>query len=453
MLLFIVLAAIVVLLLLITVVKLNPFVALIITAIGAGLAAGMPILTTEDSPGIIDSIKTGMGNTLGFLAIVLALGTMLGKMMAESGGAERIARTLIKLFGERNVHWAMMFVAFIVGIPVFFQVGFVLLIPLVFTIARQTGLSLVKIGVPLVAGLSVVHGLVPPHPAAMAAVGIFDADIGKTILYSIIVGLPTAIVAGPLYGNWIGKRIHKDVPKEMGDQLTENAETKQLPGFFNTLFTILVPVLLMLIATLADLFLENGTLDKGDILFQAAKFVGDPVVALLIATVYSFFSLGFFRGLSRETVLKFTNDCLAPTATILLVIGAGGAFNRVLLDSGIGDYIAELATESNVSPILLGWGIAAMIRIATGSATVSMMTAAGIVAPIALAMPGTNVELLVLATGAGSLILSHVNDSGFWLIKEYFGMSVKETLLTWTALETIISVVALGLILALNTVV
>ncbi|MGO4372059.1 gluconate:H+ symporter, partial [Paenibacillus sp. MCAF20] len=287
MLLFIVLAAIVVLLLLITVVKLNPFVALIITAIGAGLAAGMPLLTTEDSPGIIDSIKTGMGNTLGFLAIVLALGTMLGKMMAESGGAERIARTLIKLFGERNVHWAMMCVAFIVGIPVFFQVGFVLLIPLVFTIARQTGLSLVKIGVPLVAGLSVVHGLVPPHPAAMAAVGIFNADIGKTILYSIIVGLPTAIVAGPLYGNWIGKRIHKEVPKEMGDQLTENAETKQLPGFFNTLFTILVPVFLMLIATVADLFLENGTLASGDFLYQAAKFVGDPVVALLIATVYS----------------------------------------------------------------------------------------------------------------------------------------------------------------------
>ncbi|GGG86297.1 GntP family permease [Paenibacillus radicis (ex Gao et al. 2016)] len=451
MLLFIVLAAIVVLLLLITVAKLNPFVALIITAIGAGLAAGMPILATEDQPGIIDSIKTGMGNTLGFLAIVLALGTMLGKMMAESGGAERIAKTLIGLFGERRVHWAMMCVAFIVGIPVFFQVGFVLLIPLLFTISRQTGLSLVKIGVPLVAGLSVVHGLVPPHPAAMAAVGIFNADIGLTILYAVIVGLPTAIVAGPLYGNWIGSRIHKEVPKGMGEHLTENADTKQLPGFANTLITILIPVFLMLIATFADVFLESGTLSKDDALFLAAKFVGDPVVALLIATVYSFFSLGYFRGISRDKVLKFTNDCLAPTATILLVIGAGGAFNRVLLDSGIGDYIADLATSSNVSPILLGWGIAAMIRIATGSATVSMMTAAGIVAPIAEAMPGTSVELLVLATGSGSLILSHVNDSGFWLIKEYFGMSVKETLLTWTALETIISVVALALILVLNS--
>ncbi|MGO4110825.1 GntP family permease [Paenibacillus sp. YAF4_2] len=453
MLLFIVLAAIVVLLLLITVVKLNPFVALIITAIGTGLAAGMPIMATEDQTGIIDSIKTGMGNTLGFLAIVLALGTMLGKMMAESGGAERIARTLIGLFGEKRVHWAMMFVAFIVGIPVFFQVGFVLLVPLLFTISKQTGLSLVKIGVPLIAGLSVVHGLVPPHPAAMAAVGIFNADIGKTILYSVIVGLPTAIIAGPLYGSWIGKRIHKEVPKEMGDQLSETVENKELPGFANTLITILIPVFLMLIATFADVFVESGSLAKDSNLFLAAKFVGDPVVALLIATVYSFFSLGYSRGISREKVLKFTNDCLAPTATILLVIGAGGAFNRVLLDSGIGDYIADLATSSNMSPILLGWGIAAMIRVATGSATVSMMTAAGIVAPIAAAMPGTNVELLVLATGAGSLILSHVNDSGFWLIKEYFGMTVKETLLTWTALETIISVVALVLIMALNTVV
>lgn len=446
MLLVIVLAAIVALLILITVAKLNPFVALIITAIGVGLATGMPLVSTSpEVPGIIDSIKAGMGNTLGFLAIVLALGTMLGKMMAESGGAERIAQTLIGRFGEKNVHWALMFVAFIVGIPVFFQVGFVLLVPLLFTIARQTGVSLVKIGVPLVAGLSVVHGLVPPHPAAMTAVGIFKADVGLTILYSIIVGLPAAILAGPVYGNWIGKRIFKEVPKEIGDQLTENKDKKELPGFLNTIITILVPVFLMLAASIADLMLT-----KGSTAFEILKFMGDPVVALLIATVYSFFSLGFFRGLSRETVLKFSNDCLAPTASILLVIGAGGAFNRVLLDSGIGEYIAELAQESNVSPILLGWGIAAMIRVATGSATVSMMTAAGIVAPIAFVVPGVNLELLVLATGAGSLIASHVNDSGFWLIKEYFGMTVKETLLTWTVLETIISITALAGILLLD---
>ncbi|MDR0138632.1 GntP family permease [Metabacillus idriensis] len=446
MLLLIVFAAIVALLLLITVAKLNPFVALIVTAIGVGLATGMPLISTNpEVPGIIDSIKAGMGNTLGFLAIVLALGTMLGKMMAESGGAERIANTLIAKFGEKNVHWAMMFVAFIVGIPVFFQVGFVLLIPLVFTIARRTGVSLVSLGVPLVAGLSVVHGLVPPHPAAMAAVGIFKADVGITILYSIIVGLPTAILAGPVYGKWIGKRIHKTVPKEIGDQLTEQKDEKELPGFLNTVITVLIPVFLMLSASIAELFLS-----KESTAFEVFRFLGDPVVALLIATVYSFFSLGFFRGMNRDKILKLTNDCLAPTATILLVIGAGGAFNKVLLDSGIGDYIAQLAQESNVSPILLAWGIAAMIRVATGSATVSMMTAAGIVAPIAAVVPGVNLELLVLATGAGSLILSHVNDSGFWMIKEYFGMTVKETLQTWTVLETIISVAALVFILILS---
>ncbi|MDQ0857414.1 GntP family permease [Bacillus sp. V2I10] len=446
MLLLIVFAAIVALLLLITVAKLNPFVALIVTAIGVGLATGMPLISTNpEVPGIIDSIKAGMGNTLGFLAIVLALGTMLGKMMAESGGAERIANTLIAKFGEKNVHWAMMFVAFIVGIPVFFQVGFVLLIPLVFTIARRTGVSLVSLGVPLVAGLSVVHGLVPPHPAAMAAVGIFKADVGITILYSIIVGLPTAILAGPVYGKWIGKRIHKTVPKEIGDQLTEQKDENELPGFLNTVITVLIPVFLMLSASIAELFLS-----KESTAFEVFRFLGDPVVALLIATVYSFFSLGFFRGMNRDKILKLTNDCLAPTATILLVIGAGGAFNKVLLDSGIGDYIAQLAQESNVSPILLAWGIAAMIRVATGSATVSMMTAAGIVAPIAAVVPGVNLELLVLATGAGSLILSHVNDSGFWMIKEYFGMTVKETLQTWTVLETIISVAALVFILLLS---
>ncbi|WP_410513612.1 GntP family permease [Paenibacillus sp. BR2-3] len=439
MLLFIVVAAIVALLLMITWGKLNPFVALIITAIGTGLATGMPI------DKIIQTIKDGMGGTLGFLAIVLGLGTMLGKMMAESGGAERIAKTLISLFGEKRVHWAMMVVGFIVGIPVFFQVGFVLLIPLVYTIARATGVSLIKIGVPLVAGLSVVHGLVPPHPAAMAAVGIFKADVGKTILYSLIVGLPTAIVAGPLYGKFIGKRIHKEVPADLAEQFVNN-DKKELPGFFVTIFTILLPVFLMMAASIATLSIA----DKADPVRKAFEFIGDPVMSLLVSCVVSFFTLGFARGMSRDLVLKFSNDCLGPTASILLVIGAGGAFNKILLESGIGTAIADWASGSNISPIILGWLIAALIRVATGSATVSMMTAAGILAPIAATIPGTSLELLVLATGAGSLILSHFNDAGFWMIKSFFGMSVKETLMTWTVLETLIAVVALPLILLLN---
>ncbi|QCU20933.1 permease DsdX [Bacillus altitudinis] len=439
MLLFIVIAAIVLLLILITVAKLNPFVSLIITSMLVGFATGM------DLQEIIQSIKTGLGNTLSLLAIVLALGTMLGKMMAESGGAERIAQTLISRFGTKNVHWAMMFVAFIVGIPVFFQVGFVLLIPLLFTIAIETGISLVTIGISLIAGLSVVHGLVPPHPAAMAAVGIYHANVGKTIFFSIIVGLPTAIIAGPLYGKWIGKRIHKPVPEMLRKQFTERHADRKLPGFANTMFTILVPVILMLLATLADIILPEDSM-----WYQMFKYIGDPITALLIATVYSFFSLGFIQGMSRDRVLSFSNDCLGPIASILLVIGAGGAFNNVLIDSGVGDYIADLAKHSLISPILLSWLIAAVIRVATGSATVSMMTAAGIVAPIAASMPDVSRELLVLATGAGSLILSHVNDSGFWLIKEYFGMTIKETFLTWTAMETIISVSAIAFIMIIN---
>ncbi|MGG0618588.1 GntP family permease [Bacillus altitudinis] len=439
MLLFIVIAAIVLLLILITVAKLNPFVSLIITSMLVGFATGM------DLQEIIQSIKTGLGNTLSLLAIVLALGTMLGKMMAESGGAERIAQTLISRFGTKNVHWAMMFVAFIVGIPVFFQVGFVLLIPLLFTIAIETGISLVTIGISLIAGLSVVHGLVPPHPAAMAAVGIYHANVGKTIFFSIIVGLPTAIIAGPLYGKWIGKRIHKPVPELLRKQFTERHADRKLPGFANTMFTILVPVILMLLATLADIILPEDSM-----WYQMFKYIGDPITALLIATVYSFFSLGFIQGMSRDRVLSFSNDCLGPIASILLVIGAGGAFNNVLIDSGVGDHIADLAKHSPISPILLSWLIAAVIRVATGSATVSMMTAAGIVAPIAASMPDVSRELLVLATGAGSLILSHVNDSGFWLIKEYFGMTIKETFLTWTAMETIISVSAIAFIMIIN---
>ncbi|MED1793172.1 GntP family permease [Brevibacillus nitrificans] len=440
--LVITLISIVLLLILITRFKVNPFVSLLLAAGFVGIASGMPLVK------VVDSIKDGMGGTLGFIAIVLALGTMLGKMMAESGGAERIARTLINRFGEKNVHWAMMFVAFIVGIPVFFQVGFVLLIPLVFTIARQTGVSLVKIGIPLIAGLSIVHGIVPPHPAAMAAVDLFQADVGKTIMLSIIVALPSAIIAGPLYGTWISKRVQTSISPELASQLSEPKDERDLPSFGITVFTVLLPVLLMLLATIADV-----NLPKEDMLRQWADFIGNPITSLLIAVIISFWTLGFNRGFTKDDILKFTNDCLAPTATILLVIGAGGAFNKVLLNSGVGDYIAELATASAISPIFLGWLIAALIRVATGSATVSMMTAAGIVGPIALQIPGTSPELLVLATGAGSLILSHVNDSGFWLIKEYFNMSVQDTLKTWTVMETILSVVAIILIMALSLVV
>ena len=345
-----------------------------------------------------------------------------------------------------------MVVAFILGIPVFFQVGFVLLIPLVFTIARRTGMSLIKIGIPLVAGLSVVHGMLPPHPAAMLAVSAFNADIGRTIVYGLVVGLPTAALAGPVYGAWVARRIALPAENPMAIQLSrsdvitaDSSDSPQLPSFSISIFTVLVPVILMLLATTAD-----SMLDARSTVRVVLHFAGNPIVALLIALLFSFWSLARAQHFTREQVLKFCNDCLAPTATILLVIGAGAGFNQVLVSSGVGRVVADMARGSHASPILLAWTVAALIRVATGSATVAMTTAAGIVAPIASSMPGTRAELLVLATGAGSLVLSHVNDSGFWLIKEFFNMTVQQTLKTWTVAETIIGVAGLTFTLLLS---
>ena len=434
------LGAVIALIVLIARFKWHPFVALIVVSLVMGVAAGMP-------PGdAVKSFQDGVGATLGFIAVVVALGTMLGKMMAESGAATRIATTLIDLFGVRRVHWAIMFVAFIVGIPVFFQVGFVLLIPLVFTIARRTGMSLIKIGIPLVAGLSVVHGMLPPHPAAMLAVTAYHADVGRTILYGLLVGLPTASLAGPIFAAWIAPRIVLPAENPMAAQLdSASGAIQQTPGFGISLFTVLIPVILMLLASAADI-----ALDAASSVRLALHIIGHPIVALLLALLFSFWSLGRARHFTRAEVMKFCNDCLAPTATILLVIGAGGGFNQVLVQSGVGRAIADVAIGSHASPLVLAWVVAALIRVATGSATVAMTTAAGIVAPIAMATPGTHAELLVLATGAGSLVLSHVNDSGFWLIKEFFNMTVPQTLKTWTVAETIIGVAGLGFTILLS---
>ncbi|MFL5635644.1 MAG: GntP family permease [Gemmatimonadaceae bacterium] len=433
--------AIVVLITLIARFKVHPFIALVLVSLAMGVTAGM-------SPtAAIKAFQDGVGNVLGFIAIVVGLGTMLGKVMAESGAATRIATTLIAAFGEARVHWAIMIVAFIVGIPVFFQVGFVLLVPLVFTIARSTGMSLIKIGIPLVAGLSVVHGMLPPHPAAMLAVGIFNADIGRTILYGLLIGLPTAALAGPVFAQWIAPRIELPAYNPVAAQL-EGIQSQAMPGFGVSVFTVLIPVILMLVASTSDI-----TIVSASGVGTGLKFVGQPIVALLIALLFSFWSLARARRFTRSDLLKMCNDCLAPTAAILLVIGAGGGFNQVLVQSGVGRAIAGVAIGSHVSPLILAWLVAALIRVATGSATVAMTTAAGIVAPIAVALPGTNAELLVLATGAGSLVLSHVNDAGFWLIKEFFNMSVPQTLKTWTVAETIIGVAGLAFTLVLSFVI
>jgi GntP family gluconate:H+ symporter len=423
--------------------KINPFLTLTLISVLLGLAVRMPMTQ------IIKSFEAGVGGILGHVALVMSLGTMLGKMMAESGGATRVARTLIGAFGDKNVHWAMATIAFIVGIPVFFDVGFVLLVPIAFNVARRTGTSMVFVGVPMVAGLSVVHGLIPPHPAALMAVEIYKADIGRTIAYALLVGIPTTIVAGPLFAKLISRYVKPSEDNPMAEQFVERAaDTRALPGFAITLTTILLPVVLILLGSWADMLAAPDTAVN-----RLFKLVGDPVIALLLACLLSFYTFGTTRGFTIEAVSKLMNDSLAPTAAILMVVGAGGGFGRVLRDSGVAQAIVEVATGANISVLVLAWLVAGLIRIATGSATVGMATAAGIMAPVAVAAGDVSPELLVLATGAGSLILSHVNDGGFWLVKEYFNMTVPETFKTWSVCETIIAIVALGLTLALDVVV
>ena len=394
------------------------------------------------------SFEAGVGATLGHIAVVVALGTMLGKMMAESGGADQIAHTLIRLFGEKRVHWAMVVIGLVVGLPAFFEVGFVLLIPIAFTVARRTRTSLVLVGLPMLAGLSVVHGLVPPHPAALLAVTIYKADVGRTIFYALLVGLPTAVIAGPLYAKLIAPHIKLPAENPMAAQFVDHGAERSLPGFWLTLFTILFPVLLMLAGSWA-----NAVSAPGTVLNEALHMVGNDDMALLIGVLLSFYTLGRMRGFTRATILRFSNECLAPTATITLLVGAGGGFGRILQDSGVSQAIIAVALHSHVPLLLLAWLLAASMRLATGSATVAMTTAAGIVAPIALQSGGVHPELLAIATGAGSLIFSHVNDGGFWLVKEYFNMTVAQTMKTWSVCETIISVTALLLTAALSCVV
>lgn len=434
--------SIIALILLIARYRLNPFITLTLVSLGLGLMAGIP------AKDVVFVYEAGVGKTLGHIALVVALGTMLGKMMAESGGAEQIARTMIRWFGEKNVHWAMVFIAFLVGFPIFFEVGFVLLIPIAFNVARRTGTSMLLVGLPMVAGLSVVHGLVPPHPAAMIAVGEYQANVGRTIFYALLVGIPTAIIAGPIFAKWIAPKIHLPAHNPLEEQFIHTDSERQLPGFGITLATILLPVVLMLLGGWADLIAERGTRLNDFLLF-----IGNSVVALLIATLVSFYTLGLARGFNRDSILKFSHDCLAPTAGITLLVGAGGGLNRILVEAGIAKEIVAVSSAMALTPLMMGWLVAALMRIATGSATVAMSTAAGIVAPIALAAGYPHPELLVIATGAGSLILSHVNDGGFWLIKEYFNMTVTQTLKTWTVLETIISFVALGFVLLLAAVI
>jgi len=440
-LLLLALGVILALILLIARYKVNPFIALMTMSLVLAAASGMALQT------IVKSFENGVGNILGHIAIIVALGTMIGKMMAESGAADRIARTLIDAFGRKRVHWAMVVIGFIVGLPVFFEVGFVLLVPIAFNVAKRTGSSLILVGIPMVAGLSVVHGLVPPHPAAMLAVITYNADLGRTIFFAMIVGIPTAIIAGPVFARLLAPHIQLHERNPIAEQFLEQSPRADLPSFGLSVSTILLPIGLMLIGSWAD-SLARPTTRINDVLHM----LGGADMALLVATIVSFVTLGTMRGFSREVILKFSEESLAPTATITLLVGAGGGLGRILQDSGTSQAIVDLALRAHIPILFSAWLVAALIRLATGSATVAMSMAAAIIAPLA-AHASVRPELLTIATGAGSLVFSHVNDGGFWLVKEYFNMSVAQTIKSWSVCETIISVVALLLTMLVSTVV
>ena len=428
------------LILLIARLRMNAFVAIVLASLVAGIGAGVPLAR------VARAFQEGVGATLGFVAIVIGLGTIMGKLLAESGGAAVVATRLVRLFGERRLPWAVVAVAFIVGLPVFFNVGLVLLAPIVFTLAKTTGTPLMRLAIPLTAGLSTAHGLVPPHPGPLAAIERLGADTGAVLFYSILVGIPCAIVAGPLFARVVGDRVIPP-PGGLGEQLTSTSASRP-PGFAITLFVILLPVLLMLIGTAAGFALPEGNRVR-----EWAALIGNPLTALLIATLVATVALGTACGFDRDTVLRYSEECVGPIANVLLVVGAGGGFGKVLDEAGVAQAIATISRDFAIPLLVLGWTMAALLRVAVGSATVAITTTASLMAPIAAASPGSNSALLVVAMGAGSLIASHVNDGGFWVVKQYFNLSVPQTLKVWTVLETIVSITALLGVLLLDAIV
>ncbi|MEO1449317.1 MAG: gluconate:H+ symporter [Bacteroidota bacterium] len=425
---YIVLLGVVVLLLLIAVVKLNAFLSFIIVSLGVGAAVGMDLLT------VVESVQKGIGNTLGFLVLILGLGAMLGKIVAESGAAQRITGTMVSVFGTKRVQLALVLTGFIVGIPMFYSVGFVILVPLVFSIAASTGLPLLYVGLPMLASLSVTHGYLPPHPAPTAIVETFGADIGLTMIYGIIVAIPAIIVAGPVFSQTL-KKYRPTPPEGLFD--SKPKPESELPGIGVSLFAALLPIILIAVAALASLW---GGPDAGWV--KVMNFLGNPAIAMLIAVLVAAWLLGIRQGEKMEDVMATMGEGVKSLTLILLVIAGAGALKQVLSDSGVSQYIAEQLIGIEISPLVLAWGIASIIRVCVGSATVAGLTTAGIIAPF-VATSGASPELMVLATGAGSLMFSHVNDSGFWMFKEFFNLTLKETLSTWSVMETIVSVMGL----------
>ncbi|MFF3854107.1 SLC13 family permease [Micromonospora sp. NPDC002575] len=478
--------------------KVHPFLALILGAAVLGVTAGV------GAEAIVTSFSGGVGSTVGGVGLLIALGAMIGGLLAESGGADGIVSRIVDRVSGPALPWAMAGVAALIGLPLFFEVGVVLLVPIVLLVAKRTGVSLMKVGIPALAGLSVLHGLVPPHPGPLVAISSLNADLGLTLGLGLLVAIPTVIVAGPVFGNMISRYVPATIPEALlptrtpaavggaergaagrgaaergaaergaaerrqadvdGELLTEDdlvnpgtgrpgapvddtgTETaRRAPKFWPAVITVLLPVVLMLLRAIGELTLAEGTAGR-----RVLDIVGTPIVALLAGVIVAMFTLGFQAGFSRKQVSSVLGGSLPPIAGILLIVAAGGGFKQVLVDAGVGNLVADAAKDASLSPLLLGWLVAVGIRVATGSATVATITAAGIVAPLAATMDRPGVALLALAIGCGSLFFSHVNDAGFWLVKEYFGLTVGQTIKSWSVLETIISVVGFAGVLLLD---
>jgi len=416
-----------------TVKKLSPFLSLLIVAIVAGLLLGM-------SPAIlVKSIEKGVGSTLGGLALILCLGAVLGKILEATGAAEKIALTLIHFFGEKHIQWAILLTGFLIGIPLYYNAGFVILVPLVFMLARKTGLPLLYIAIPMAASLSTTHCFLPPHPGPVVLVNAFKANTGVVLLYGILIAIPAVILAGPLLGKWFkqGKILHKE------NSTTDDQTVLQLPDALPSFLIALLPVLLITMSVIGQHFLPDGILKKG------LLFLGDSNIALLLAVIMALFVFGQRKRVKMDVQMKWVSEGISGIAMILLIITAGGVFKQVLQDSGTGDYIASFSSRWNMPPLLFAWVITALLRVTIGSATVAGITAAGIVAPL-LSTGTVSPELMVLAVGSGSVFGSHINDSGFWMFKEFFGLTLKQTFLSWTLMETIISLTGLAGVLILN---
>ena len=441
------LIGIAVIVLLITRFSVNPFLSLTVGSLVVGAVAGLPLDAT------ITSFSNGFGSTAASVGTLIALGAMFGKLLADSGGADQIVDTIVGRSSERMLPWAMALVGAIIGLPMFFEIGLVLLMPVIFLVARRSGLPLMKIGIPALAGLSAMHGFVPPHPGPLVAVAALKANLGITLALGVLIAVPSIIIAGPLFARFAARWVPIEAPEMYdgerepgsGGGVATERRTQARPTFAVTLATVLLPVVLMLAKALADIFLGKGG-PKGML-----DFIGTPLIALLISVFVAMFTFGGSR-MGVKGVAHSVEQALPPIAGILLIVAAGGGFKQVLVDTKIGDLVAGFVASSGFSVLLVGWLVAVLIRLATGSATVATVTAAGILAPLVTTLDPATTSLLVLAIGAGSLFFSHVNDAGFWLVKEYFGTTVGQTIRTWSLMETVLSVVGLIFVMALSLV-